>query len=72
MPRRMATRLVITPILSAVLPVYRTGIISLDVQFLPDVDIPCPDYGGSQPVQPGGGTPEDVRCIAESVTGRFI
>ena len=25
-----------------------TGIISLDVQFLPDVDIPCPDCGGSR------------------------
>ena len=25
-----------------------TGVISLDVQFLPDVDIPCPDCGGSR------------------------
>ncbi len=25
-----------------------TGMISLDVQFLPDVDIPCPDCGGSR------------------------
>ncbi len=25
-----------------------TGIISLDVQFLPDVEIPCPDCGGSR------------------------
>lgn len=25
-----------------------TGIISLDVQFLPDVDIPCPECGGSR------------------------
>ena len=25
-----------------------TGVISLDVQFLPDVDIPCPDYSGSR------------------------
>ena len=25
-----------------------TGQISLDVQFLPDVDIPCPDCGGSR------------------------
>ncbi|MBD5457190.1 MAG: ATP-binding cassette domain-containing protein [Lachnospiraceae bacterium] len=26
----------------------RTGVINLDVQFLPDVDIPCPDCGGSR------------------------
>ena len=25
-----------------------TGLISLDVQFLPDVDVPCPDCGGSR------------------------
>ena len=25
-----------------------TGVISLDVQFLPDVDVPCPDCGGSR------------------------
>lgn len=25
-----------------------TGVINLDVQFLPDVDIPCPDCGGSR------------------------
>ncbi|MFR8122768.1 MAG: hypothetical protein ACLU77_13875 [Waltera sp.] len=25
-----------------------TGSISLDVQFLPDVDIPCPECGGSR------------------------
>ena len=25
-----------------------TGMISLDVQFLPDVDVPCPDCGGSR------------------------
>ena len=25
-----------------------TGIISLDIQFLPDVDIPCPDCGGTR------------------------
>lgn len=25
-----------------------TGIINLDVQFLPDVEIPCPDCGGSR------------------------
>ena len=25
-----------------------TGVISLDVQFLPDVDIPCPECGGSR------------------------
>ena len=27
---------------------YNTGVISLDVQFLPDVDIPCPDCRGSR------------------------
>jgi excinuclease ABC subunit A len=25
-----------------------TGVVSLDVQFLPDVDVPCPDCGGSR------------------------
>ncbi len=25
-----------------------TGVISLDVQFLPDVEVPCPDCGGSR------------------------
>ena len=42
-----------------------TGVISLDVQFLPDVDVPCPECGGSRygrdawqvrrPVRSGGG-----------------
>lgn len=29
-----------------------TGIISLDVQFLPDVDIPCPECGGTRYAKP--------------------
>ena len=32
-----------------------TGSISLDVQFLPDVDIPCPDCGGSRYSREAGG-----------------
>ena len=31
-----------------------TGTISLDVQFLPDVDIPCPDCGGSRYAREAG------------------
>ena len=31
-----------------------TGTISLDVQFLPDVDIPCPDCGGSRYAKEAG------------------
>ena len=31
-----------------------TGAISLDVQFLPDVDIPCPDCGGSRYTREAG------------------
>ncbi len=31
-----------------------TGVISLDVQFLPDVDIPCPDCGGSRYAREAG------------------
>lgn len=31
-----------------------TGMISLDVQFLPDVDIPCPDCGGSRYAKEAG------------------
>ena len=27
---------------------YKAGVISLDVQFLPDVEIPCPDCHGSR------------------------
>jgi len=29
-----------------------TGVINLDVQFLPDVEIPCPDCGGSRYAKP--------------------
>lgn len=35
-----------------------TGTISLDVQFLPDVEIPCPDCGGSR----YGSEAERIRC----------
>ncbi|MCM1027329.1 MAG: excinuclease ABC subunit UvrA [Roseburia sp.] len=31
-----------------------TGVISLDVQFLPDVEIPCPDCGGSRYAKEAG------------------
>lgn len=47
-----------------------TGQISLDVQFLPDVDIVCPDCGGSR----YGRAANDVRCaLAEGAgeTGGF-
>ena len=50
-----------------------TGSISLDVQFLPDVDIPCPDCGGSRYAKeaglirrvPKGRQPEDGRTLPE-------
>lgn len=38
-----------------------TGQISLDVQFLPDVDIPCPDCGGSR----YGGAAAEVRLAGD-------
>ena len=50
-----------------------TGSISLDVQFLPDVDIPCPDCGGSRYAKeaglirrvPKGRQPQDGRTLPE-------
>ena len=39
-----------------------TGTISLDVQFLPDVDIPCPECGGSRYSREAG----QIRCTGSS------
>ena len=49
-PRRAAGRLAISHTTPAdcVAHMRRTGSISLDVQFLPDVTIECPDCGGSR------------------------
>ncbi len=44
-----------------------TGTISLDVQFLPDVDIPCPECGGSRYAK-GAGL---VRRIPKNAAGGF-
>lgn len=43
-----------------------TGQISLDVQFLPDVDIVCPDCGGSR----YGRAADDVRCALVEGAGK--
>lgn len=43
-----------------------TGQISLDVQFLPDVDIVCPDCGGSR----YGRAADDVRCVLVEGAGK--
>ena len=43
-----------------------TGSISLDVQFLPDVDIPCPDCGGSRYGR------EAFQILRESKDGRAL
>ena len=44
-----------------------TGQVSLDVQFLPDVDIPCPDCGGSRYARDAYAVP--MRVEADDVAG---
>ena len=44
-----------------------TGVISLDVQFLPDVEIPCPDCGGSRYARIAGNVKYCPRKIRDKV-----
>ena len=43
-----------------------TGQVSLDVQFLPDVDIPCPDCGGSRYAQDAYAVPLRVETVEDA------
>ncbi len=43
-----------------------TGQVSLDVQFLPDVDIPCPDCGGSRYVRDAYAVPLRVETVEDA------
>ena len=47
-----------------------TGVISLDVQFLPDVDMPCPDCGGSRYGQEAAAQSSCTRRAAERLPCR--
>ena len=44
-----------------------TGQVSLDVQFLPDVDIPCPDCGGSRYARDAYAVPLRVEAVEDAV-----
>ena len=43
-----------------------TGQVSLDVQFLPDVDIPCPDCGGSRYARDAYAVPLRVEAVEDA------
>lgn len=45
-----------------------TGQVSLDVQFLPDVDIPCPDCGGSRYARDAYAVPLRVETVEDAAS----
>lgn len=46
-----------------------TGTITLDVQFLPDVDVPCPDCGGARYAEEAGRVRRPVKRAKDAATG---